>query len=124
MASFWSDSQRGATRTTTAELAFATLLSRHGAMVMRVCRATLRDEAEADDAFQATFLVLARRARSIRRGDSLAAWLHGVALRVSANARSRVARRQRHERRFAAMKTQITERKRSIGASPTRSFAC
>jgi RNA polymerase sigma factor (sigma-70 family) len=91
-----------------AELAFATLLARHGAMVMRVCRAALHDQHESDDAFQATFLVLALRAPSIRRGDSLAAWLHGVALRVSANARSRAIRRQRHERRFAEMTRQTT----------------
>ena len=89
-----------------AELAFATLLARHGAMVMRVCRAALHDQHEAEDAFQATFLVLAIKAPSIKRSDSLAAWLHGVALRVSANARSRALRRQRHERRFAEMMTQ------------------
>ncbi len=92
-----------------AELAFATLLARHGAMVMRVCRASLRDCDQADDAFQATFLVLASRARSIRRSESLAAWLHGVALRVSACARARAARRQRHERRFAEMTRETTE---------------
>ncbi len=94
-----------------AELAFATLLSRHGPMVMRVCRAALKDRAAAEDAFQATFLVLAGRARSIRRRDSLAAWLHGVALRVSACARSRAARRERHERRFAEMTARMTEQK-------------
>ena len=93
-----------------AELAFATLLARHGAMVMRVCRAVLADQDDADDAFQATFLVLASRSKSIRRGDSLAAWLHGVALRVSACARSRAARRQRHERRFAEMTTHTKDR--------------
>ncbi len=92
-----------------AELAFATLLARHGPMVMRVCRTALRNPDLVEDAFQATFLVLAVRARSIRRRESLAAWLHGVALRVSASARSRASRRQRHERRFAEMTTQTME---------------
>ena len=81
-----------------AELAFATLVARHGPMVLRVCRAGLGDYHEAEDAFQATFLVLARRAGSIRRGRSVGSWLHGVALRVAASARLRAARRQRHER--------------------------
>src|SRR5262245_31700895 len=63
-----------------AEMAFATLLARHGPMVLRVCRATLGDRHEVEDAFQATFLVLAVRARSIRRPGSVASWLHGVAM--------------------------------------------
>ena len=54
-----------------AELAFATLLARHGAMVLRVCRAVLGDRHEAEDALQATFLVLASRAGSIRRSGSV-----------------------------------------------------
>ena len=85
----------------TAELAFATLVSRHGAMVLRVCRAVLGDRHEAEDAFQATFLVLATRAGSIRKGGSVASWLHGVALRVAARAKSRAAQRRRHERKCA-----------------------
>ena len=88
-----------------AELAFTTLVARHGPMVLRVCRATLGDQHEAGDAFQATFLILARRAPSIRQGRSVGSWLHGVALRVAANARLRTARRRRHERRHAAMTT-------------------
>ena len=87
----------------TAELAFAAIVARHGAMVLSVCRAALGDPHEAEDAFQATFLVLATRARLIRRTGSLGSWLHGVALRVGACARSRAARRRRHERRRAAM---------------------
>jgi RNA polymerase sigma-70 factor (ECF subfamily) len=92
-----------------AEAAFAALVAQHGAMVLRVCRAVLGDRQEAEDAFQATFLVLACRARSIRRGDSVGSWLHGVALRFSAEARSRAASRRRHERRRAEMTTNTTE---------------
>ena len=72
----------------TAELAFAALLARHGPMVLRICRGVLGDRHEVEDAFQATFLVLAIRARSIRRRGSVASWLHGVALRVAASQRS------------------------------------
>ncbi len=84
-----------------AELAFEALVERHGSMVFRVCRGVLRDEHAAEDAFQATFLVLARKARSLWVKDSLASWLHGVAHRVAARARSDAARRRRHERRLA-----------------------
>jgi RNA polymerase sigma factor (sigma-70 family) len=85
-----------------AERAFATLVERHGPMVLRVCRSGLGNWHEAEDAFQATFLVLAQRAGSIRRSRSVGSWLHGVALRVAACARLRAARRQHHERKHAA----------------------
>ncbi len=94
----------------TAELAFAALLARHGLMVLRVCRAVLGDRNEVEDAFQATFLVLAVRARSIRRRDSVASWLHGVALRVAASERSRAARRRRHELAWAAMNSSVVQK--------------
>jgi RNA polymerase sigma-70 factor (ECF subfamily) len=86
-----------------AEAAFAALVSRHGPMVLRVCRAVLDDRHEAEDAFQATFLVLASRARSIRSGASVGSWLHGMALRVASRARARALCRRHHERRRAEM---------------------
>src|SRR3954453_4437774 len=84
-----------------AELAFAALVERHGPMVLRVCRSVLRDEHEAHDAFQATFLVLVNKARSLWVCDSLAPWLHAVAYRVALCARASAARRRRIEREQA-----------------------
>ena len=81
-----------------AELAFAALVERHGPMVWRVCRETLRESNDADDAFQATFLVLVRRAGAIRKRSSLGPWLHGVALRVARSARRCALRRRDRER--------------------------
>ena len=83
------------------ESAFAVLVDRHGPMVLRVCRAVLRDPDDAEDAFQATFLVLARRAASIRNRGSIGSWLFGVASRVASCARSAAARRRTHERKGA-----------------------
>jgi RNA polymerase sigma factor (sigma-70 family) len=84
-----------------AEAAFAELVRRHGSMVLSMCRARMRDEHEADDAFQATFLVLVKKARALSVRDSLGPWLHGVTLRVTRCSLRTVARRQFHERRAA-----------------------
>lgn len=81
------------------QAAFATLVDRHGPMLLGVCRRLLTDAHLADDVVQATFLVLARKARSIRRRDSLAAWLYGVAQRLARQARLAEAARTRRERR-------------------------
>ncbi len=77
-----------------AESAFAALVDGHGPMVIQVCRRILGDRHESEDAAQATFLVLARRAGSIRRGDSVASWLYGAAARVAGRARRDAARRR------------------------------
>jgi len=80
------------------ETAFAEIARRHGTMVYRVCLRTLGDAHEAEDASQATFVVLARKARSLVRGADLAAWLHGTARNVAAfSARSRARRVRREE---------------------------
>jgi RNA polymerase sigma factor (sigma-70 family) len=75
-----------------AEAAFEVLVARHGPMVLGVCRRALSDPGDVEDAFQATFLVLVRRARSVRAGDSLGRWLYGVSRRVAAKARARSQR--------------------------------
>jgi RNA polymerase sigma factor (sigma-70 family) len=81
-----------------AEAAFEELVARHGPMVLRICRGVLHDAHDAEDAFQAVFLVLASRAGSIRRSGSVASWLFGVAQRVACRARRGAARRQRLNR--------------------------
>jgi RNA polymerase sigma factor (sigma-70 family) len=83
------------------EPAFRALIERHGPMVLRTCRSILRDEQAVEDSFQATFLVLIRRAHSLWVRDSLGPWLHQVALRVARSARSAEAHRLRHEQQKA-----------------------
>ncbi len=85
------------------ETAFGALVERHGPVVLKVCRDVLRNEHAAEDAFQATFLVLARRARSIRKAHSVASWLFGVARRVALKARADEARRRATELRGVKM---------------------
>jgi RNA polymerase sigma factor (sigma-70 family) len=83
------------------EGAFAALVHRHGPLVYGVCRNILRHEHDAEDAFQATFLVLARRAGAIREYRAIGSWLHRVAYRVSMKARTGAERRRRREDRPA-----------------------
>ncbi len=92
-----------------AEAAFATLVERHGPMVLRICRGLLADGQLAEDAFQVTFLLLARRARSIRDADALAGWLHRVARRVALRARAGIHRQSDRERRQAGEIAVIAE---------------
>ena len=87
----------------TSELAFATLVERHGPMVLRVCRAILRHEHEAEDAFQATFLVLVRKEGSLWVRDSLGPWLYRVAYRIAVRAKIGSGRRKAAEREVAEM---------------------
>ncbi len=77
--------------------AFRILVERHGPMVLGLCRSLIRDPHEAEDAFQATFLVLVRKAESIRKRETIGPWLAGVACRVARRARSRFNRRQKRE---------------------------
>jgi RNA polymerase sigma-70 factor (ECF subfamily) len=85
------------------EAAFAVLVRRHGPMVLSVCRRVLRHSHDAEDAFQATFLVLAEKADRLSRPDLLANWLYGVAYRTALHARQRSARRSEREREAAKM---------------------
>jgi RNA polymerase sigma factor (sigma-70 family) len=84
------------------EASFTVLIERHGPMVLGVCRRILPSFHDAEDACQATFLVLARKAASIRKKQSLSSWLHGVACRVAANLKRDHVRRKVREREAAA----------------------
>ncbi len=86
------------------ELAFAALVERHGPFVLRVCRSVVRDEHAAEDAFQATFLALARKAGSLWVQESLAPWLHQAAYRAAVHDRSATIRRRSHEHAAAALR--------------------
>src|SRR5829696_9028453 len=87
--------------------AFGSLVRRHGPMVLGVCRRVLRDTHAADDAFQATFLVLAKKADAVRPPDRLAPWLYGVAYRTAMKSRGRAFRRQQVEQAYA---TEVSNR--------------
>jgi RNA polymerase sigma factor (sigma-70 family) len=92
-----------------AELAFAALVERHGPMVLRVCRHALGEAHDAEDSFQATFLILVKQARSLWVQDSLGPWLHRVAHRVATRARVAAARVRGHERRAAAARSSLLQ---------------
>jgi len=83
------------------EAAFAELLRRHAPLVWAVCRQSLPDAADAEDAFQATFLVLIRSPESVRNGGAFASWLHGVAVRIVGKLKRAAVRRKQREARVA-----------------------
>jgi RNA polymerase sigma factor (sigma-70 family) len=87
------------------EAAFAALLQRHGSMVLGVCRSVLRHQHDAEDAFQAVFLVLAQKADSIHRREAVSGWLYRVAYRLAVRAKVSASRRRVHEQRVAALPT-------------------
>jgi RNA polymerase sigma factor (sigma-70 family) len=87
------------------QAAFEALLRRHGPMVLRACRRILGVAQDAEDAFQATFLVLAQQAHSIRKRESLASWLYGVVHRMATHAKRAAARRHKHESRASPAKS-------------------
>ncbi|HEX3148005.1 MAG TPA: sigma-70 family RNA polymerase sigma factor [Gemmataceae bacterium] len=95
------------------EAAFTVLVNRHGPMVLAVCRRILHHAQDAEDACQATFLVLARKAASIGRSDALGSWLHGVAYRIALRARRDAGRRRAREQQAAT----------SVGTDPTEAIA-
>jgi RNA polymerase sigma factor (sigma-70 family) len=96
------------------ETAFEALLRRHGGLVWGVCRRAMGHEQDAEDVFQATFVVLARQASQIRKPEALASWLHGTALRMAQRARREMTRRKKHEteavRAPAAVSSETTVR--------------
>jgi RNA polymerase sigma factor (sigma-70 family) len=85
------------------EGAFAALVRRHGPLVLGVCRRRLKDSQEAEDAFQATFLVLARKAGSLRKPDAVASWLYGVAWRLAGKMNAHAAKRRILQRQATTM---------------------
>lgn len=85
------------------ETAFAEIVSRHGPLVMGVCRRVLGNAADAEDAFQAAFIVLSKKASSIRKLDSVSSWLHSVAVRIALKAKSMAGERRTRERKIVEM---------------------
>src|SRR5947209_8288300 len=85
------------------EAAFAALVRRHGPMVLGVCRRVLHNPHDAEDAFQATFLVLAKKAGALGRREAVGSWLYTVAFRAALEARAALSRRRARERQVDAM---------------------
>ena len=108
------------------EAAFAGLMARHGPMVLGVCRRALRNPDDVADAFQATFLILVRKADTVRVEDSLGRWLYGVSRRVSVRAKLAAARRSAREVREIAFASdrradvESTYDVQAVGATPRR----
>ncbi len=97
------------------EAAFEALVRRHGPMVLGVCRRILHSSEDAEDAFQATFLVLVRKAASIHNRELLGNWLYGVAYRTALDARSAAARRRTRERQVTCMPEPATLDRPELG---------
>jgi RNA polymerase sigma factor (sigma-70 family) len=89
--------------------AFEVLVQRHGPLVLGVCKRVLHEEHDAEDAFQATFMVLARKADSIRRQEAVGSWLCGTAYRLALKARAAAGRRREQERQAGQMASTQTE---------------
>src|SRR5262249_49725910 len=87
------------------EAAFRVLMDRYGPMVLRVCKRILGNDHDAEDAYQATFVVLTSEAGRQHWPESVPAWLHGVAVRVASNARRAAQRRHLHERQIPEKKS-------------------
>ena len=105
--------------------AFEALVARHGPMVLATCRAVLRSEHDVEDAFQTTFLILAKKAHSIRAGDTLGGWLHRVAYRAAVQASVEAKKRRRREAEASAMAlhghvTIRSSRRRRLTTHPAR----
>jgi RNA polymerase sigma factor (sigma-70 family) len=103
----------------TGDLAFSTLVARHGPMVWSVCRRMLGNAADAEDAFQATFLVLVRRAGALRVAASLGPWLHGVSVRVARRGRKAGLRRA-----FVELDDAIADTRAEPGRNPDWDLRC
>lgn len=100
------------------EAAFALLVEEHGPMVLRVCRSILADSHAAEDAFQATFLILAQKANALQVRDTVGPWLYQVAFRVASCARSTAFRHRRLEARAAELKTVAIEEETADDIAP------